>query len=106
MRARLRAGIRAMRRAGLNALRDAGLSALIALGLFAPLIGLVTENGDNGLGLRGRPVAVVVVVALVFFGRLLMLSRGRGAALPKAIGPSPAMLRAGTAVAPMLLVIA
>ena len=38
----------------IRAVRDAGLSALIALGLFAPLIGLVTENGDNGLVLRAR----------------------------------------------------
>jgi hypothetical protein len=35
----------------IRAFRGAGLSALIALGLFAPLIGLVTENGDSGLGL-------------------------------------------------------
>src|SRR5229473_2257510 len=88
------------------ALRDAGLSALIALGLFAPLIGLVTENGDNGLGLRTRPVAVAAVVILVFLGRLLMLIRGGRIVPPLVIGPSPAMRRAGSAVAPVLLMIA
>jgi branched-chain amino acid transport system permease protein len=89
-----------------GALRGAGLSALIALGLFAPLIGLVTENGSNGLVLRGRPVAVAVVVVLVFFGRLVMLSRPPRTAASRAPGPSPAMTRAGTAVAPVLLVFA
>lgn len=89
-----------------GAFRDAGLSALIALGLFAPLIGLVTENGDSGLVLRARPVAVAVVVSLVFLGRLLMLIRGRRIALPSAFGPGPAMVRAGKAVAPVLLIVA
>jgi branched-chain amino acid transport system permease protein len=86
--------------------RDAGLSALVALGLFAPLIGLVTENGDHGLALRVRPVAVVVVVALVFVGRLLMLTRRARIALPALSGPSPAMRRAARAVAPALLLLA
>ena len=90
----------------IRAFRGAGLSALIALGLFAPLIGLVTENGDGGLMLRARPVAVVVVVGLVFFGRLLMLLRGRPIAVPTLVGPSPAMRRAGSAVAPVLLMVA
>jgi branched-chain amino acid transport system permease protein len=89
-----------------HALRDAGLSALIALGLFTPLIGLVTESGDHGLELRARPIAVVVVVSLVFLGRLLMLTRAARIAVPTLAGPSPAMLRAGRAVAPMLLVFA
>jgi len=86
--------------------RDAGLSALVALGLFAPLIGLVTENGDHGLALRARPIAVVVVVALVFVGRLMMLTRGTRIALPALGGPSPAMQRAARAVAPALLLLA
>ncbi len=55
-----------------SALRDAFLSAAIALGLFAPLVGLVLDNGDQGLVLRGRPIAAAVLVALVFFGRLGM----------------------------------
>jgi branched-chain amino acid transport system permease protein len=90
-----------------NAFRDAGLSALIALGLFAPLIGLVTENGDNGLVLRARPIAVVVVVVLVFLGRLLLLTRRGHVALPGVSEPpSAAMRRAGRAIAPALLVFA
>jgi branched-chain amino acid transport system permease protein len=89
-----------------SAVRDAGLSALIALGLFAPLIGLVTENGDNGLQLRGRPIAVVVVVGLVFLGRLVLLTRASHVALPMVSAPSPAMLRAGRALAPALLLFA
>ena len=52
------------------ALRDAFLSALIALGLFAPLVGLVTTSSEHGLTLDIRPIAVAVLVGLVFFGRL------------------------------------
>ncbi len=89
-----------------SALRGAGLAALVALGLFAPLIGLVTENGEHGLGLRTRPVAVAVVVTLVFLGRLLMLIRAGRITAPTVIGPSPAMRRAGSAVAPVLLLVA
>lgn len=89
-----------------SAVRDAGLSALVALGLFAPLIGLVTENGDHGLELRGRPLAAAAVVILVFLGRLLMLTRAAHIAPPVVSGPSPAMVRAGRAVAPALLVFA
>jgi branched-chain amino acid transport system permease protein len=88
-----------------RAVRDAGLTALIALGLFGPLIGLVTENGGAGLELRFRPIALVVVVVLVFVGRLAILSRGRGAA-PRAAESSPPMQRVGKAVAPTLLVFA
>ena len=91
-----------------GAFRDAGLSALIALGLFAPLIGLVTENGDQGLGLRARPIAVAVVVALVFLGRLAMLARGP-AVLPSLASlaePGVTMRRLGSALAPALLVFA
>ncbi len=54
------------------ALRDAFLSAAIALGLFAPMVGLVLDNGEQGLVLRGRPVAAAALVGLVFFGRLAM----------------------------------
>jgi branched-chain amino acid transport system permease protein len=62
----------------MTALRDAFLSALVALGLFAPMVGLVTHEADRGLVLTPRPVAVAVVVGLVFFGRLAMLTwRGR-----------------------------
>jgi branched-chain amino acid transport system permease protein len=105
-RARSEHGGGRVRLAMKRAVRDAGLSALIALGLFVPLIGLVTENGDHGLVLRGRPIAVVAVVILVFVGRLLMLIRGSRRAPPKAAEASPAMRRAGSAVAPVLLLIA
>lgn len=54
------------------AVRDAFLSAAIALGLFAPMVGLVLDNGDRGLILRGNPLAAAVLVALVFLGRLAM----------------------------------
>ena len=54
------------------ALRDAFLSAAIALGLFAPMVGLVLDNGERGLILRGRPIAAAVLVVLVFLGRLGM----------------------------------
>jgi branched-chain amino acid transport system permease protein len=62
----------------MTALRDAFLSAIVALGLFGPIVGLVTMNGDRGLSIDPRPIATAVVVGLVFFGRLLILSwRGR-----------------------------
>ena len=90
----------------IRAVRDAGLAALIALGLFTPLVGLVTENGGGGLMLRFRPIALAVVVALVFVGRLLILLRGRGTASRHASDPTAAMKRAGRAVAPALLLFA
>ena len=36
------------------------------------MVGLVVDNGDQGLVLRGRPLAAAVLVALVFVGRLAM----------------------------------
>jgi branched-chain amino acid transport system permease protein len=89
-----------------HAFREAILAALIALCLFAPLVGLVTETGDNGLELRGRPLAVVILVGLVFVGRFLMLARGGGATIARPTEPSAAMQRAGRALAPALLVFA
>jgi branched-chain amino acid transport system permease protein len=56
---------------GMSPIRDALLSGAVALGLFAPLVGLVTHNAAEGLELTYRPVAVGVLVALVFVGRLL-----------------------------------
>jgi branched-chain amino acid transport system permease protein len=47
-----------------------------------------------------------VVVSLVFVGRLIMLIRARRVALPTTFGPGPAMIRAGKAVAPVLLIVA
>jgi branched-chain amino acid transport system permease protein len=89
------------------ALRDAFLSAAVALGLFGPMVGLLTENGDDGLAITTRPVAVAVVVGLVFLGRLLMhawrarrpadVARGQNRALAEAV------TRAGRYIAPVLL---
>ena len=56
--------------------RDALISAAVALGLFAPMVGLVTHNAADGLELIYRPIAVAVLVGMVFFGRLAMLLWG------------------------------
>ena len=90
-------------------LRDAFLSAVVALGLFGPLVGLVTTTGDRGLSLRVRPIATVVVVGLVFFGRLAILSwRGRTSGQATRANQAIAkwLTRAGTYLAPLLLVAA
>jgi branched-chain amino acid transport system permease protein len=90
-------------------LRDAFLSALVALGLFAPMVGLVTRNGEGGLSLGYRPVAVAVIVALVFAGRLLTLfwrARSRREAVASNRRFAEAITRAGKYVAPVLLVAA
>ena len=55
-------------------LRDAALSALVAFGLFGPMIGLKTEVGVAAIELTYRPIAVLIAVALVFFGRLGLLA--------------------------------
>jgi branched-chain amino acid transport system permease protein len=90
------------------ALRDAFLSALVALGLFAPMIGLVTESGPQGLFLRSRPVAVAIAVAVVFLGRLgIVLFRGRPRAQYRANRQmAETLTRAGRFITPILLVIA
>ena len=62
-------------------IRDALISAAVALGLFGPMVGLVTHNAADGLELQYRPIAVAVLVAIVFAGRLAMLTwRGRAIA--------------------------
>jgi branched-chain amino acid transport system permease protein len=81
-------------------LRDAGLSALVALGLFAPIVGLRTEPGPQGLSLVARPLAVAVLVGLVFAGRLLMLNRR---ARRRHAAPVARPARRGRLVAPALL---
>ncbi|MDR3535543.1 MAG: high-affinity branched-chain amino acid ABC transporter permease LivM [Acetobacteraceae bacterium] len=91
------------------ALRDAFLSAAVALGLFAPMVGLLTEPGEHGLMLAVRPVAVVVVVALVFFGRLAMnlrRSRSRREVVRENRRLAEAVTRAGRYITPLLLVAA
>ncbi len=55
-------------------LRDAALSALVAFGLFGPMIGLKTEVGVSAIELHTRPIAVLIAVAAVFFGRLGLLA--------------------------------
>ncbi len=93
------------------ALRDAGLSALVAIGLFLPMVGLVTQQKQDGSGLTlgWRPLPVAALVVAVFAGRfLLVLWKGRR--------PAPAyqanrafaegLTRAGRFVAPLLLLAA
>nr|WP_294522229.1 high-affinity branched-chain amino acid ABC transporter permease LivM [uncultured Rhodopila sp.] len=93
----------------MTALRDAFLSAAVALGLFGPMVGLVTVSSDHGLFLRARPVAVAVIVGLVFFGRLGMLTwRGRNRAEATRANRAFAerITRAGKYVTPVLLLAA
>ena len=93
----------------MNKLRDAFLSAIVALGLFLPLVGLVTAPGDRGLYLAFRPVAVAVVVGLVFFGRLAMLvwrGRNRREAIKANRVFAERITRAGKYVTPVLLAVA
>jgi branched-chain amino acid transport system permease protein len=89
-------------------LRDAFFSGLVALGLFGAMIGLKTDAGPTSLILTPRPVAVAVAVAIVFFGRLAMLSwragRPQGVAMPANIGA--AFKRSGRIVGPILLIAA
>src|SRR3954447_7679575 len=90
-------------------LRDAFLSAAVALGLFGPMIGLVTTNGDRGLFLQVRPIATAVVVGLVFFGRLVILSwRGRSRAETYKANCAVAerIAHAGKFITPLLLLVA
>jgi branched-chain amino acid transport system permease protein len=89
-------------------LRDAGLSALVALGLFAPMIGLKTEPGGHGLTLLPRPALVGGIVAAVFLLRLLRLvaSRPKAQAVQANRHFAEALARAGTFIAPALLLFA
>src|SRR5271165_2546607 len=93
----------------MTALRDALFSAVVALGLFGPMIGLVTVNGEHGLSLQARPIATAVVVGLVFLGRLAMLSwRGRTRAEATRANRAFAerITRAGKYITPVLLLAA
>ena len=87
--------------------RDAFLSALVALGLFGVIVGLRTVDFGSGLVLVPRPLSVAILVALVFFGRLALLSFR--AARPGGL-TAPAWTRAlpktGRFVAPLLLLFA
>jgi branched-chain amino acid transport system permease protein len=54
------------------ALFDALLAGIIAFALFSLILGLRTVDNVTGLTLEPRPVLLTVVVAIVFFGRLLL----------------------------------
>jgi branched-chain amino acid transport system permease protein len=93
----------------MTALRDAFLSALVALGLFGPMVGLVTVSSEHGLFLQARPIAVAVVVGLVFLGRLATLSwRGRTRAEERKANRAFAerITRVGKYITPVLLLAA
>jgi branched-chain amino acid transport system permease protein len=94
----------------MTALRDAFLSALVALGLFAPMVGLVTTPSGRGLTLQVRPIAVAVVVGLVFFGRLLLLTlrnrRSRRGVVAANRALAERLTRGGKYAAPALAVLA
>jgi branched-chain amino acid transport system permease protein len=56
-----------------SAVKDAAMAALVAVGLFGLLIGFETRQTlTNEIVLVPRPVALSVMVAIVFFGRLAM----------------------------------
>ncbi len=90
------------------ALRDAFLSAAAALGLFLPMVGFVATNTDQGLVLTYRPIAVAVLVAMVFVGRLIAVSwRGRSARPQQPNAELAARFAAaGKYLTPLLLVMA
>jgi branched-chain amino acid transport system permease protein len=89
-------------------LRDAALSALVAFGLFGPMIGMKTEVGVAAIELIYRPIAVLIAVALVFFGRLGLLvwksTRPVAKAKPGRLGDGLAYI--GRYLAPIVLVLA
>ncbi len=90
-------------------IRDAFISAAVALGLFGPMVGLLTVSSEHGLFLEARPIALAVVVGLVFFGRLAMLSwRGRRRADVRQVNRAFAerITRAGKYITPVLLLAA
>ena len=91
------------------ALRDAFLSAAVALGLFGPMVGLLTTAGPRGLSLDIRPIAVAVVVGLVFVGRLVMnlrRHRSRREVVHQNRALAERLTRAGRFIAPVLLALA
>lgn len=84
--------------------RDALIAAAVALGLFAPMVGLVTHNAPDGLDLVYRPVAVAVLVVMVFLGRLAMLTWWGRARAPAV--PVERFAHLGKYLAPLLLALA
>ena len=97
-----------MNRSFLGALRDAGLSALVALGLFGVMVGLQTNAGDKGqIELTWRPMAVAVLVGLVFVGRFaLVLWKARTPVAVVKKPANPALQTIGRFAGPLLLVLA
>lgn len=55
-----------------SALVDSFLAGLVAFALFSLLLGLRTVDKVTGLTLEPRPMLLFIVVAIVFFGRLLL----------------------------------
>ena len=93
----------------IRALGQAGLAALVAFGLFAAMIGLKMDPGENHLLLHQRPVLVAVIVAAVFVLRLLQVlwsGRSRGEAIHSNRRTAEAAVRIGRLVAPLLLLFA
>lgn len=91
------------------ALRDAGLSALVALGLFGTMVGLKSNISLAGkLEVLFRPEAVAIIVAVVFFGRLLLVLWQQNRPKPAATRTEPSRVLPfiGKLVAPLLLIIA
>ena len=90
------------------AFRDAGLSALVALGLFAPMVGLRTESNGGPLFLLPRPAIVAIIVAIVFAGRLALLTwrRRPGRAYVQNRVLAERLTQAARLLAPALLALA
>jgi branched-chain amino acid transport system permease protein len=95
------------------ALKSAALAAFIAVGLFGFLIGFRTEQVAGGaLGITGRPEELVIVVAVVFVGRflLVLMWSARGSVMqlaPRVPAPvKSALARIGGGVGPGLLAFA
>jgi branched-chain amino acid transport system permease protein len=80
----------------------------VALGLFFAMLGLKTDVGDGRLILVPRPMLVVAAVAVVFVGRLLILTwqAARPAGTPTPRRLAEVVTHAGKYVGPALLVFA
>ncbi len=93
----------------MTALKRASIAALVAFGLFGPMVGLQTAPGERALLLHYRPVAVGVIVAIVFVGSLLLsawTARPRRANVAANRRLAEAANRSGRLIAPVLLVAA
>ena len=93
----------------IKALKDAGISALIALGIFGAMVGLPADVGPGGkLHIDPKPLTVVIIVAVVFVGRLAMVlwqaNRKPATAKPKPAAPQHWSF--ARVAAPILLVVA